>query len=218
MPIDLVVVDNQDVVRAGLMSLTFSHPDVVRSVLAVPAVDDLDVTRPPVPLVVLDYWLGRDSDSCLDAIEALKGWGAAVLLYTSEERAHQLRLALRAGVDGLCLKNDGMDALAAAIRQVVGGSPAYSGPLARAAADDDEFRVRLTRAEQTVLEGLSFGMSPAQIATQLHVAEATVKTHERHIHDKYREAIGDERISRSRLLFEALRDGYWDTRIRRNSP
>lgn len=212
MPIDLVVIDNQDVVRAGLRSLAFSHPETVRSVRAVASVVELDVSEPPVPVVVLDYWLGRDDQNSLDAVEALKGWGASVLLYTSEEKPHPLRLALRAGVDGLCLKNDGMDALVTAIRLLVAGSPAYSGPLARAAADEDGLRVRLTPAEEVVLEGLAVGLAPTEIAVRLGVAEATVKTHERHIHDKYRDSLGQERVTRARVMFEALRDGYWDTR------
>lgn len=212
LPVDLIVIDNLDVVRAGLQSLTFSHPAVVRTVRAVASIEDLDVTERPVPVVVLDYWLGRDDENALDAVAAIKGWGPAVLLYTSEERPHQLRLALQAGVDGLCLKNDGVDALVAAIAQVSTGSPAYSGPLARAAADDQALRVRLTKAETTVLEGLSYGLGPAEIAERLHVTDATVKTHERHIHDKYRQVTGQERVTRARLLFEALRDGYWDTR------
>ena len=123
-PVDLVALDNQDVVLAGLRSLPISHPEVIRTVVAHRSLTTLDVTTPPPHVVVLDYWLGRDDEDSLDAVSALKAWGAAVLLYTSEERPRPLRAALRAGVDGLCLKNDGLDALVHAVAQVITGSPA----------------------------------------------------------------------------------------------
>ncbi|MCA0181388.1 MAG: LuxR family transcriptional regulator [Actinobacteria bacterium] len=75
----------------------------------------------------------------------------------------------------------------------------------------------LTNAQCAVLEGLSLGLDPADVARQLGISENTVRTHERNIHDKYRTILGDQRITRSRLLYEALRDGYWEARPRSRS-
>jgi len=212
-PLDLLSVDNQDVVQAGLKSLVLSHPTAVRSVLtATDVTGEVDLTCPAPDIVVLDYWLGRDDTESLDAVSAFVHWGARVVLYTSEERAVPLRKAVDAGVDAVCLRNDGMPNLVDTLALVAAGQPVVGGPLARALGAERSGRVVLTAAEQTVLQGLSYGLTPAAIAKQLFLAESTVRTHERNIHAKYRDVSAQERMSRGRMLFEALRDGYWDAR------
>lgn len=208
----VVAVDNQEIVLAGLGSLPLSNPDLVETVRTYTAVADVDVTGPAPDVVILDFWLGRDDTESIDAVGAFKQWGAQVLLYTSEESPHKLRSALRAGVDALCLKNDGMPALICALRALADGQPATSTTLARAVDTDIAVRARLTTTEIKVLTGFAYGLSTAQVAERLVVSEETVKTHQRSIHRKYREATGEESMSRSRVLFEALRDGYWDAR------
>ncbi len=206
-PYDIVVVDNLDVIRRGVLSLQLSHPDVVRSVRCHSDVDELDFAAPPPHVVVLDYWLGRDNRPCVPDIAPLTEWGARVLLYTSEEAPVPLLEALRAGVDGLCLKNDGLDALVEGIRTVAEGRPAYSGPLARAALDDRALGARLTPAELETLNALGLGLTNAEIARSAQLAESTVNSHVESIRRKYAERLGTK-VNRTRLVREGMRDGY----------
>ena len=124
--LDVVVVENLDVVRRGLLSLPLTHPHAVASVRAFADVDDIDFNGRPPNVVVLDYWLGREDRASLGHVGRLHEWGAHVLLYTTEELPHPLQLAMQAGIDGLCLKNDGIDALVAAIMEVGHGHTVLS--------------------------------------------------------------------------------------------
>lgn len=217
-PLMVVAIDNQDVVLAGLRCLLITHPHVVRAVSTYTQIADVDVSASPPDVVLLDFWLGRDDQDSLDAVIALKQWGTKVLMYTSEERPHLLRQALRAGVDGLCLKNDGLEALVTALHRVGSQEVLLAGPLARAAAEDRDLTTQLTDSEIRVLAGLAYGLSPAEIADKLTISQHTVRSHERHIHDKYREVAGQEKISRAEVLFRALRDGYWNERTKDWDP
>ena len=206
-PYDVVLIDNLDVVRSGVLSLQLTHPQIVRSVRAYEHVDDVDLAGPPPRVVVLDYWLGSEDEPSLDHIGALKEWGASVLLYTTETTPARLRKALDRGIDGLTLKVEGMAALAEAIAVVGAGGTAFNGPLARAVQEDNAVSARLTPAEVKVLRGLSYGLAPPQIADTLVVAESTVVSHIEAIRRKYAEVTGGK-VNRARMIREGLRDGY----------
>lgn len=205
----VLAVDNQDVVLTGLERLPVLYPAVVESVTCARDLAAIPWTADPPDAVILDYWLGRDDQDCLDAIGHFLEWGTSVVLYTTEEKPFPLQAALRAGVHGLSLKNDGLDRLVQALQAVSIGQPYFSGPLARAAAGDRAMTAVLTEAEIRVLKGLAYGLSTQEIADRLTVSVTTVRAHERSIHQKYRPRARDGRMSRNRALFEALRDGYW---------
>jgi len=216
-PVDVVVIDNTWTARSAVSTLALTAPTVVRSVRAYEDVSDVDLDEPAPHVILLDYWLGRDERPCIPHVPELKRWGAKVLLFTSEERPIHLRRALQAGVDGLCLKNDSPETLVDAIASAGRGQVVFSSPLAHAAATDDQLRPQLTAREIDVLEGLAYGLTADDIAGRLLLAPATVKSHIQHIHDKYRSVFGD-RINRGRLVHEAHRDGYLDTRNPSNDP
>ena len=206
-PFDVIAIDNTDVVRAGLLTLSLSHPQAINTIRVYETAEEVDRSAGPPHVVVLDYWLGRDTTPALGHIASLKSWGAAVLLFTSEEAPHPLQLALRAGADGLCLKNDGLGALVHAITVVGSGQMAFSGPLARAAQGDERLIARLTPKEIEVLRALSFGLAPGEIASRSFNSEKTIETHIENIRRKYADAVG-EPVNRARMLREAGQDGY----------
>ena len=208
-PFDVLAIDNLDVVLRGLLSLQVTHSQLFRSLRTLEHLGDVDTSEEPPDVVVLDYWLGRDNEPSVESIAGLKAWGAKVLLYTTEESPAKLRAALREGVDGLCLKNDGLDALAKAIQQVGEDQRVFSGPLARAALDDASLGAILTDREAEVLRGLAYGLSNQEVADALVIQESTVKSHVEKIRAKYVGGDG-EKVNRARLIHEAMRDGYLD--------
>ena len=208
-PYDIAVIDNLDVVRMGVTTLQITHPATVRTVTTYVHADDVDLDAAAPDVVVLDYWLGRDDEASLDYISTLKEWSGKVVLYTSEEGPARLREAMRRGIDGLCLKNDGAPALAEAIAAVGRGQFVWSGPLARAAVNDDALSAQLTPAEIRVLRALALGLTTREIAKRLNVAETTVGTQVESIRRRYSDATG-QKVNRVRMLHEGLIDGYLD--------
>lgn len=215
-PQKVVAVENLDVVRLGLLTLPMTRPDAVATIEVHPSVATLDLTRPAPDVLVVDYWLGHEDESVVPHLPDLVQWSPHVLLYTSEERPARLRAAMRTGVSGLCLKTDGLSALADAIQDVAVHGTAFSGPLAQALLEDDALGARLTERECEVLEGLATGLTIADIADQLVLSVKTVQTHAENIRRKY--TADGSRANRARMLLEAQRDGYLGTPSMKADP
>ncbi|MFG2041788.1 response regulator [Dactylosporangium sp. NPDC048998] len=128
----------------------------------------------------------------LDGVEATRRLCAAapaprVIVITTFDTDQEAFAALQAGASGFLLKNAPPEDLLAAIRVVASGDAVvaprvtrrllerFAGQLAPAPADDR--LEQLTEREREVLLLVAQGLSNAEIADRLVVAEATVKTH-----------------------------------------
>ena len=112
-----------------------------------------------------------------------------MLVLTTFDTEADAFAALQAGASGFLLKNVPPEELLAAIRVVAAGRrgggpvdhPAAAGPVRRAARPPapraDPRLAQLTEREREVLLLVAQGLSNAEIAARVHVAEATVKTH-----------------------------------------
>jgi DNA-binding NarL/FixJ family response regulator len=95
--------------------------------------------------------------------------------------------ALVAGASGFLLKDTGRNELLRAVRTVAAGDALLAPAITRRLIDafvhqrppsaPDPLLGRLTTREREVLERIARGMSNAEIASDLHVGEATVKSH-----------------------------------------
>ncbi|WP_416393175.1 MULTISPECIES: response regulator [unclassified Curtobacterium] len=191
----IVLADDQDLVRAGFRVILESEPGfrvVGEAADGAEAVEAVRTHRPDV--VCLDVQMPN-----VDGLEAARRIAAlpeppAVLVLTTFDHDDALFQALEAGASGFLLKNASPERLIDAVRTVAAGdallapdvtrrviSRATSGPAAPAAADghgDDAVQTAgLTERETEVLRLLARGLSNAEIATELWVGEATVKTH-----------------------------------------
>lgn len=212
-PLDVLVIDNDENVHRAVLTLPLSHPHLVRHVATTDRVPAAPPESPWPDVILLDYWLGRDDIRALEALDRVLAWGVPVVLYTSEERVAMLAPAVEMGVHGLCIKHDGLTALVEVLTEVREGGQLIQHHLARTLQSLPAVRAALTPAEQRVLRGLAYGLEAPEIAERLVVSVATVRSHEKSIHAKYREALGDPRVSRQKVLLEAARDGYWDPRL-----
>ncbi|MFJ4715252.1 response regulator [Streptomyces sp. NPDC088785] len=187
MPLTVLLVDDEPLVRAGLRAVLEAQADITvlgeaaDGAAVVPLVREL---RPDV--VAMDVRM-----PLLDGIEATRAVLRAVpdppkiLVITTFENDEYVYGALRAGADGFLLKRARPAEIVHAVRAVAGGDsllfPAalrglaaeYGNPAARAAMA----RAALTDRESAVLRLMARGLSNAEIATDLVVGTETVKSH-----------------------------------------
>ncbi|MFJ7075625.1 response regulator [Streptomyces sp. NPDC098781] len=189
-PIRVVIADDQQMVRQGFSVLLNTKPDID---VVGQAVDGLDAVAKVAELapdvVLMDIRMPE-----LGGIEATRRIVAAsphirVLVLTTFDLDEYVYEALHAGASGFLLKDASADQLAEAVRVVAAGdallAPVVTRRLltrflrldGRPRAPLRERVGELTERETEVLSLIAQGLSNAEIAERLVVAEQTVKTH-----------------------------------------
>ncbi|MCA1272308.1 MULTISPECIES: response regulator [Streptomyces] len=190
-PIRAVIADDQMMVRQGFSVLLNAEPDIEVVGQAVNGLDAIDKVAELAPDVVLmDIRMPE-----LGGIEATRritsreGSTVKVLVLTTFDLDEYVYEALRAGASGFLLKDASADELAHAVRVVAAGDALLSPNITKrlivefsrtAGAPRAPLKERvgdLTERETEVLTLIAGGLSNAEIARQLIVAEQTVKTH-----------------------------------------
>ncbi|MFE7979405.1 response regulator [Streptomyces shenzhenensis] len=192
MPVTVLIVDDEPLVRAGLRAVLDAQSDIevvgeaADGAAVIPLVRRL---RPDV--VAMDVRM-----PLLDGIEATRAVLRTVaeppkiLVVTTFENDEYVYEALRAGADGFLLKRARPAEIVHAVRLVAEGEsllfPASVRQLAARYGDDGQGnraaraaleRARLTEREAEVLRLMARGLSNAEIASRLVVGTETVKSH-----------------------------------------
>jgi DNA-binding NarL/FixJ family response regulator len=192
-PVRVLLVDDDDLMRAGLRAVLRSDPAVEVVGEAANGRSAVTAARTHRPDVVLMDVRMPDLDGIAATREVL---GVSpeirVVILTTFEQDDHIFGALSAGASGFLLKRTSPEELLAAIRTVAAGdsllSPSVTRivvdrvarqPVAGAAADgrlDD-----LTPREREVLALIARGLSNGEIGAELVIEESTVKTHVKRI-------------------------------------
>ena len=199
--IRVLLADDQGLVRAGFATILSIEEDIEvvgqvtngQEAVDFAAANDVDIILMDVQMPVLDG---------IRATEQITAAGRGkVISLTTFERDDYLFDAIRAGASGFLLKNADPDDLVAAVQAVAGGyallapevtlrvierfahhleseapAPVAKQPSAGQLRQQSLLAL-LTQREKEVLECMAAGLSNAELARKLFLAEATVKSH-----------------------------------------
>ncbi|WP_367043276.1 response regulator transcription factor [Streptomyces sp. Je 1-332] len=187
-PVRLLVCDDHIVVRAGLLALLGSAPDIEVVGEAGTGEEAIALAAKLAPDVVLmDLQLGEGMDG-VEATRRITSVAAPaphVLVLTTYDTDADITRAIEAGATGYLLKAERPEELFAAIHAAAQGRTTLSPPVAsRVMARMRKPLPTLTDRELDILGQLSQGLGNREIARALFISEATVKTHLGRIYDK----------------------------------
>ena len=175
--IRVMLVEDHAVVRQGLIALLSSVPDIEivgSAVDGAEAVENFSRINPDVTL--MDLQLPRMGG--VEAITAIRAThpAARFIVLTTFDGDEDIYRAMQAGAKAYLLKGMDLEELLAAIRAVFAGKGRISSAIAEKLADRVSGQ-QLTTRELGTLERIVAGRSNKEIASDLNISEATVKSH-----------------------------------------
>lgn len=200
--IRILLSDDHTIVRRGLAAVLRAEDGFEIVGEAGSPADALARARALSPdVILLDLQYSGSVQRGADIIRALRAMPEppAVVVLTTYDNDQDVLEAMEAGAAGYLLKDAAPADLAAAIRRGAGGDtamdPRVAGRLAPRVAPE-----QLTAREREVLVLVAEGRTNAQIAADLFLSQATVKTHLVHVFEKLQASSRTDAVARARNL------------------
>jgi DNA-binding NarL/FixJ family response regulator len=204
----IFLVDDHPVTREGLVRLINFEKDLEvcgQASSAARAIPEIELLKPD--LAVIDVSLSR-GPSGLELVKDLsqRDPQLKMLVLSTHDESLYAERALRAGAKGYVMKQEPMECVMTAIRQVLQGGIYLSDFMntrllhkmvhrgARATASEVE---HLSDRELEIFRLLGQGYGTKQIASNLHLSISTVETHRTHIKEKLRLQTAPELVRRA---------------------
>jgi DNA-binding NarL/FixJ family response regulator len=191
-PTTILIVDDQPLMRSALRMCFEPEPDLDVVGEAADGGEAVELARRLRPdVIVMD--IRMPTVDGLSATAQLAGaasdYRPAILIITTFELEDYILDALRAGASGFLLKDATPEELVHAVRVIAEGNALIAPTATRALLDHVAARLParieplpgLTSRERDVLELLAQGLSNIDIATALHIAPSSVKSHVGHL-------------------------------------
>lgn len=200
--IRVLVVDDHPVVRSGLVGLIGSEPDLEVVGEAENGREGVDLAAALTPDLVLMDLRMPVLDGASATAEITAAGTARVLVLTTYDTDGDILRAVEAGATGYLLKDTPRDQLLAAVRAAARGETVLAPPLAAKLMRQVRGGDQLTPRELEVLALVAQGKSNPDIARDLFIGEATVKSHLLHVFDKL--GVSDRTAAVTRALERGL--------------
>ena len=195
MPVRVLVVDDQELFRRGLIMLLSGDTDIEVVGEASDGITATELAVKTAPdVILLDVRMPRRTgvEACRGIKEAVPS--AKIIMLTVSDEEADLYESVKNGASGYLLKDSSIEEVAQAIRVVNEGQSLISPSMAVKLID--EFKqmskpereqgpaLRLTDRELEVLRLVAKGLNNREVAKELFISENTVKNHVRNILEK----------------------------------
>jgi DNA-binding NarL/FixJ family response regulator len=199
--IRIVLADDHELVRTGLLKLLETYKDLVVVGEAGDGLEAVEKTKALNPdVLVID--LSMPNLSGIEATQIVRKEcpNVAVLVLTMHQNAEYVYQIFKSGAGGYILKDSGKDELANAIRTVAKGEKYFSPRVSeimvngfvRRSATRDQLKTdglvdssdALTKREKEVLSLIAEGFNSQEISEKLFISPRTVDTHRTNIMQK----------------------------------
>lgn len=194
-PVRVLVVDDQELFRRGLVALLASEPGIEVIGEATNGFEGTERAAASAPdVVLLDVRMPKQTglEACVAIKDAVPS--ANIIMLTVSDEEADLYEAVKAGAMGYLLKDSSIDQVAQAIRVVADGQSLISPAMAVKLMEEFKQMSRpdrspvpgpkLTDRELEVLGLVAKGLNNREIAKRLFISENTVKNHVRNILEK----------------------------------
>ncbi|HEX6944013.1 MAG TPA: response regulator transcription factor [Gemmatimonadaceae bacterium] len=196
-PIALVLIDDNRLLRDGIVAMIRTQPGFKVLAASADAEEALEKVKEAKPdIVLLDFGLeGHDSLSLTETVHAEVREAKVIVMGLLPSQDDVARF-VRAGASGFVMKDASFDVFFETIRAVARGEQVLPSQLTNSLfsqialniAVKDQPKaldsVRLTTREKQVIDLLGEGLSNKEIASRLHIAVHTVKSHVHNVLEK----------------------------------
>lgn len=186
-PVRVAIVNDYDVVVAGVASLLERHPDRVRLVELVAG----QVSRSDVDVVLYDTFARQDREGSLrDVVRRTHG---RVAVYSWHDSAEQVEAVMRAGAAGFLSKTLGVEALVEGLEKIHRGLVMRAAPAVGAGEEGAATApprgwpgrdLGLSEREAEVMALVTRGLSNQEMASSLYLSVNSIKTYVRTAYQK----------------------------------
>jgi DNA-binding NarL/FixJ family response regulator len=187
--ISILIADDQDLIRKGLRMLLEAEPDLQVAGEAADGAEALaQAGRLDPDVILMDVRMPGLDGIAATARLAQGGSRARILMLTTFNLDEYVYHAMKAGASGFLLKDATREQLTGAIRAVCAGETLLAPAITRRLIEDfcngpapgtadGGTAGGLSEREREVVRLIAAGLSNAEIAAQLYLSEATIKSH-----------------------------------------